>query len=254
MTKIKDTERQAVQKQIDNVVTMTGYGDFSFPAERVTNMFLTKTQQAIINDAVEIVGKSAFNNISKIFRRVVTVNHPVYPDVFEAEIGFNVSSPRDRFIWPKDTATAALLPTEEAHQANSDFVEVMGRLCWDAIDRALFRSVSEWLLRTAHHHEQIRYMFPPYLMMLRKAGLGDIANSIEEVKRPPVPLNHIMPFLMRQQIRHVLTWFAGHQLMETFDGASPARVRYEDLYVTLCGNMTFARGSDSYRYVVKMEC
>jgi hypothetical protein len=85
-----------------------------------------------------------------------------------------------------------------------------------AMDITLLRKVTKYLFDNCETHEQIRYLFPPYMQILSKAGQPEIADKIAQIKSAPKNMP-VVDFQLRSEIKYMIHWFAIQQLLGTFE-------------------------------------
>lgn len=83
---------------------------------------------------------------------------------------------------------------------------IMRRLWTDLMDMYTIQMV---------HHEEMRYLFPGTVHILRAAELHDIANAVENVKRRP---DLQVSAESAKMFRFMNQWFATQLLLGTFEG------------------------------------
>lgn len=79
---------------------------------------------------------------------------------------------------------------------------------------AMWADIQEFYVNKASSHEEMRYLFPGTVSILRRAALDGVANTVENVhRRPPVTADKDMMAVFR----YMNQWFATHVMLETFD-------------------------------------
>lgn len=95
----------------------------------------------------------------------------------------------------------------------------------------------EWLMANCSSVEQMRYLFPPILWFLRKAGLDEIANKVEDVEKAP-RLPALRPDV-RWRLREVNRWWVARILLDDFDGIQAPDVSGINLNIALRATVKF---------------
>lgn len=111
----------------------------------------------------------------------------------------------------------------------SEFYSISREALDTGFDASLLMGVMDDLSYKCTSHEQIRYLFPPYLMILRFADMHNVAYGIEEIRRAPRMPNLSTRF--REALKYLNVQMAAYCLTGLFDSRD---IKYKDAGVAHC--------------------
>ena len=201
----------------------------------------------MVNTVKTLVKSEQLDAHSPSLQHNMKINHPVFPMELSVSFSLCVHEPNDqRILWPRDRAIR--------HDCNAQVVAdlecMFNEIGAEAIDRGIFEDVCNFMIDDCPSYEAACYLFPPFLSLMRRAGMRQLANECEgDVKRAPkLP---VMPYLMRNKIRHMNEWFAIQELLGTWESTrQPKPAGHTE--VTLQGNTIYPMSYDGEHFTVNI--
>lgn len=234
---IRQEMLQELNTTVDRMMDHTRWKQHKFNTDKFLRLFWGDREIDAIQTVCGIVQPNQIRGSRPQLPAVVTLTHPAYPKTITQGLFFRLDQPSGGItMWPRDLSEGAMRPDHDP-AVKAAFHEVIHDVAMEALDRATILEVCHVIINSCTH-EQARYIFPPYLSILRRAGMDDIANSVEHIKRPPPPV--LLAPMMRQKIRWAIQWFAMQELLGTWE----RQLDYSDqpeteFMVTLDGNQRF---------------
>ncbi len=157
----------------------------------------------------------------------VEVKHPLHSRPIKLNVEVSVQG-RD-FMWPRSQAMLNYR-TGYDRQTAAEFQSNVTDMVRFAIDVGIFEEVANFAINECKTHEAARFLFPPYMALLRH-DYNHIASKLEQVSG--VPTLPKRPLMMQEKIRHAIQWFATQELLGTWEVGSPIRLEEGASVVTL---------------------
>lgn len=232
------------------MLTLSRYKRFFFDLDKFLLIYWTPGTLAEVNHVRSIIDPWQIDRQQKSLPDTVAIDHPVYPAQSIMRVNLTLEQPsnaKPNVLWPHDLSH----PRDDADPAvMAEMEAVVKELYQDALDRAIFDDVCDFLIDHCTD-KAARYLFPPYLALLRWAGYTDTASDLETIDRvtklPP------LPYLMRQKIRHCIQWFAIQEMLGVWEGKDKAAAPANGIEVTLEGNHTLVEAFEGQEYEVKLK-
>lgn len=202
----------------------------------------------MVNTVKSIVNPRQLDAHSPTVRHTMAVTHTVFPEVTNLNFSLDIYEPvNTRVLWPQGFALRHDCDMEVRAKIEGMFDEIGA----EALERGLFTEVCEFLIDEGKTYEAAAYLCPPFVSLMRRAGLRELANSCEgDVQR--VPNLPALPYLMRQKIRYVNEWFAIQELLGTWDSTERTVIPDDHIEVTLAGNCTFVKEWEGAGYNIRL--
>jgi hypothetical protein len=192
-----------------------------------------------------MIDESQFNPEIRTVKGRINLAETIFAKTREVTLSFSLDQPAMGYplLWPKDLEERGYHYGANEEDI-TEFETVKQDVAIRALNRGIFDEVSDWVIENCTTHEAARYLFPPYLAILRKADMSYTANEVETIKRAPtLP---VLPYMMREKMRHAIQWFAIQELLGTFEQRHVPKSK-TDIEVTLAGNVTLLREDEDGR-------
>lgn len=214
MTAITKAQRVDIQQAVVDLTRLAKSNvPKLFPIEDLIQLFWTKEEHENVKHVQRYLQSSQISKTVFLLHTGAKITVPGEDEALEirAQLHANQSGP-GVVLWPKDNHAVRADADQTALQSLADLV---GGLVQAEVDGQLLSKVTTYLLDECKTHEQIRYTFPPYLRILRQAGLGGVADIVGTVKRAQAPVH--MDNTMRQTLKHMIHWCTVQELLCNFD-------------------------------------
>jgi hypothetical protein len=149
----------------------------------------------------------------------VNVPHPCAKVPMKFPINFDIDSVvgAEMMFWPKRMT----LRTDVDMEVYADFMHRVEWMVEQRMGCLLLSEVTNYLVNNFKTWEQIAYVFPPLLPILRgmDKDFRDLGRRLENQKSTPQPPH--LEVSMRKKLRHVTQFWAAHELLETLHKFRP---------------------------------
>lgn len=212
--KITKNAKVALFSAVEELCRQAKHKRFRFGYERLALMYWSRQEFEAVKVAKGLVDRDCFDHTGRTFQLDVEINHELmHPTMQKVIIHVNNGNEPGVCLWPRDMFDVR----DEADPADVAALQDMAvDLIKQAMDLTLLRKVTKYLFDNCDTHEQIRYVFPPYMQILSKAGYDEAASNIAEIKSAPKNLPPLDTQL-RSEIRYLIQWFTIQHLLGTFE-------------------------------------